>query len=967
MSEPSLPSELVALADERFERFFAAARAREVDAPDPRRLPGTPERVWACSEWVAETCIRRPALLAELAASGDLDGARPAEWYARRLADDLDGIEAEAALMEVLRARRRREMLRIAWRDLGGLAGFEETVRETSELAAAVLDAALARLHEWLAQRCGEPRRADGDPQRMTVLALGKLGAAELNFSSDIDLLFAFPEAGETRGAGRSIANEEFFTRLGRRLIHVLTKPTGEGIVYRVDMRLRPFGASGPLASSFNALEDYYQIHGRDWERYALIRARPVAGDTTRGERLLERLRPFVYRRYIDFAALESLRDMKQLIAEEVSRKGLEDNVKLGRGGIREIEFIGQAFQLVRGGRTPDLRDRRILAVLERLATHEYLPDYAVRHLSAAYRFLRTTEHRLQQARDRQTHELPVEGLARRVLASGMACEDWNAFARALERHRDRVHAQFDQIFGAPLEASEPAGGALDAAWRAALEEASLAAGEGPALLAEAGFGEPDTAWELLRRLRRSYTLRALGERGQRRLARLVPALLAAVSRREHPETTLGRVLQVVESIARRSVYLALLVERPLALSQLVRLCEASPLIARHIARHPVVLDELLDARTLYAPLDREALEHEAAERLDAASSGDTEQEIEALHQLVQANVLRVAAADIARAIPLMVVSDHLTAIAEVALVRVLRMAWRDLGARHGEPRCTVDGERRSAGFVVVAYGKLGGIELGYGSDLDLVFLHGSGGEDEHTDGERSVDNSVFFSRLGQRVIHFLTTRTGTGRLYEVDSRLRPSGSSGLLVSGIEAFREYQLNDAWTWEHQALVRARAVAGDEALAERFGDIRREVLCAERDPEALRGAVRDMRDRMRRELGSRSDDRFDLKQDAGGIADIEFMVQYGTLRWARELGSYLEYTDNIRLLEGFAHSELLSGEDVQTLSDAYRAYRARVHAMSLQEQRPVVPAPAGPGDEFHDERRAVVAIWSSLMGD
>lgn len=951
-----LPPDLRELARRRLDAYAEQARSGGLSPLRVQELAGDVERVWSCSEFVVQSCTRDPALLDGLAASGDLTRACAPGAYARAVARAVDEAGDEATLMRALRQVRRREMVRIAWRDVGGCADFEETVAETSALADAIIDAALERLYAWSCAELGQPQNEDARPQQLVVFALGKLGAGELNFSSDIDLILAFPEGGQTRGGRRALANEEFFLRLARRLIKVLDRATEHGFLYRVDMRLRPFGAGGPLVSSFNALMDYYQIHGRDWERYALIRARPVAGDIEAGERLLGDLRPFVYRRYLDFGALESLRDMKRLIAEEVRRKGLAENIKLGPGGIREIEFIGQAFQLVRGGRESDLRDRRILRVLERLGERGHLPEHAVHELTTAYRFLRTCEHRLQQAEDRQTHTLPEDRAGRSRLAAGMGFAHWKSLEHALAAHRTRVQAQFEQVFAAPQTEGRAAADNLEALW-----EGSADAAHGAGILRQAGFPDGASAWEELEKLKRSYSVRALGERGRGRMRRLIPLLLSAIANQPDPIATLQRVFAVVESIARRSVYLALLVERPLALSQLVQLCAASPWIARQIARHPVLLDELLDPRNLYAPLDRDALQSELAARLGGVPpGGDPEQEVDVLRQFKQANVLRVAATDVAGVVPLMRVSDHLTAIAEVCLERVLTLAWRDLVARYGTPRCGDGGEQREAGFIIVGYGKLGGIELGYSSDLDLVFLHGSSGGVQRTDGPRSVDNGVFFGRLGQRLIHFLAARTPAGILYEVDSRLRPSGASGLLVSALDAFEHYQRHEAWTWEHQALVRARAVAGDPELARRFAHIRRAVLLMERDPERLRTDVREMRQRMRAQLGTKASERFDIKQDPGGIADIEFMVQYAALRWARELGEYLAFTDNIRLLEGIEAAGLLPADDARVLADAYRAYRARVHALALQEQ-PEVADDA----EFGEYRTQVTRIWRQVM--
>ncbi len=915
--------------------------------------------VWGCSEFVAQSCIREPALLKDLLASGDLSSRYPHDRYAEQLARALDAAEDEAGLMSGLRTVRRREMVRIAWRDLAGSANLEDTVHDLSNFADAALDAALGRLHRWQAASWGEPMDGEGRPQSMTIIAMGKLGASELNFSSDIDLIFAIPQDGCTVGGRRQRTSQEFFVRLGQRLIHVLNTKTPDGMVFRVDMRLRPFGASGPLVMTFDAMEAYYQTHGREWERYALIKARAVAGDPVRGEALLQRLQPFVFRRYLDFGAFESLREMKALIGQEVMRKGLENDVKLGRGGIREVEFIVQAFQLIRGGREPALRDRRLLSTLKQLAVRGYLPEQAARDLEHAYRFLRTTEHRLQEVDDRQTQALPGTAEGRARLAFGMGFNAWNDFEAALNTCREQVQKHFEQVFATPDE--EVTESKLMADLRAVWLEL-VPAEQAANLFTQAGFEDGGAALKALETLRATYSVRVMGREGRSRLDRLMPLLLSAVGHSEHPTAALERVVRLVEAVARRSVYLALLVEYPVALSQLVRLCGASPWIAAHLTRYPLLLDELLDPRSLYAPPDQVRLAEDLDVQLRKVPAEDMEQEMEALRVFKQANVLRVAAADSAEAIPLMVVSDHLTWIAEVIVRQALSLAWRDLTARYGVPRCRVDGETVDAGFIIIAYGKLGGIELGYGSDLDLVFLHGSRGERQHTDGAKSIDNGVFFGRLGQRLIHLMTSSTGAGTLYEIDARLRPSGASGLFVSNMDAFEEYQRGQAWTWEHQALVRARVVAGDEALALRFQRVRQAVLGRQRDSVELRTEVREMRAKMRAQLSKSREGFFDLKQDAGGIADIEFMVQYGVLLWTHKHPAVLEWTDNMRLLETFAAEGLLSQEEATLLGDAYRAYRAEVHKCALQEQDAVVA-----GDRFAELRQQVSAVWDRLIGD
>ena len=952
-----LPAPLAATGRERL-----AALASSIETLDAGGLPGDAARVLACSDFVFSSCERNPSMLEDLVSSGDLEapypasaagaGGRPslrerAESVARA-AGSIDG------LMTDLRRLRRREMVRIAWRDIGGLADFDETVRDTSDLADAIIETSLDRLHEWQCADLGTPIGHTGEPQQLVVLALGKLGASELNFSSDIDLIFTFPENGQTEGGRRSVDNDRFFLQLARKLVKVLGEPTADGFVYRVDMRLRPFGTQGPLVLSFDALEEYYQTHGRDWERYAFIRVRAVSGDMVLAAELLERLRPFVYRRYIDFGTLQSLRSLKVVMEQEVARKGMEHSVKHGPGGIREVEFTGQAFQMVRGGRTPALRYRRLLTVLARLGELELLPAHAVESLSSAYRFLRAAEHRLQQVDDRQEHMLPLDEPGRARIAAGMGYASWEAFSERLDRHRRNVDEQFAQVFGQERETDATAGGdPLGALLSASTDEET-----GVTLLEGAGFAAAREAWAVIARYRDTIALKMPDALGHERLARLTPDLLRAIAAQSNATTTLERVMTVIESIAKRSVYLALLAERSIALSQFVQLCAASPWIARLLGRHPVLFDELLDPRTLYEPLAPDRLDKDIAERLTAIDDPDREHEMDCLRQSKQANVLRVAAADVSRRIPLMVVSDHLTEIAEAVLRAALAIAWRDITARHGRPS-SMPRDAAFAPYAIIAYGKLGGIELGYGSDLDLVFVHDDDSS-AMTTGPKSIDLATFYARLTQRLIHVLTTMTSQGALYEVDPRLRPDGSKGVLVNTLEGLGEYVRDKAWTWEHQALVRARAVAGDPALGQRFAHLRRDILLRDRDGDTLRDDVRSMRERMRTELGSRGSGRFDLKQDPGGVADIEFMVQYGALRWGSRLGADLDFTDNIRLLDGFRRADLMPEEDVTLLADAYRAYRGRIHEVSLQESEAVVG-----NEEFAELREAVVAIWNRLM--
>ena len=918
------------------------------DAPAlPAAILASLPAVWAASPFVAGQCIRRPALLRQLVDSGRLRRARGEHEYAGLLAEALAGVDDEPGLMATLRRFRNREMVRIAWRDIAGWAPLDETLADVSLLAEHCVQAALECLFRQACAARGTPCNQRGQPQNLVVLGMGKLGAWELNFSSDIDLIFAFRDDGELQDR-RQTSYVEFYTRLARNLVKVIDAITEDGFVFRVDTRLRPFGDSGPLVMSFDALETYYQSQAREWERYAMVKARALAGDLEAGRELEAFLQPFVYRRYLDYRALGELRELKRKITAELVRKDRQENVKLGPGGIREIEFIGQAFQLIRGGHEKGLRERRIQAVLARLGELGLMPAASVATLAHAYRYLRTVENRLQQYADRQTHDLPTAPEERLAIAHALGHADWDGFKAALDGVRDQVHAIFREVV---------AGGQNE---EAAVPALTGEPGQIAASLATLGFADTAGALPLLGAFHDTHAIRKLTARGEAELRRVLPELIRAAARTAAPLQTLERLLGLIEAIASRNVYLTLLAENPPAREQLVKLAAASPWIGNAIAHHPLLLDELLDPRSLYRPLTREELRRELAHRLASIEVDDPEALMIALRQFKQANVLRVAAADISGAIPLMVVSDYLSYLAETVVDSVMRHAWRMTAQRHGvPPGARPDEPDEPDGFGVIAYGKLGGLELGYGSDLDLVFLYDGDGLAQ-TDGAKPVTVAEFFARLGKRLIHLLTTNTPAGVLYETDLRLRPSGSSGLLVSRIDAFATYQMQEAWTWEQQALVKARFVAGDTRVGERFGSIRQRSLCRVRELESLRRDVREMREKMRDTLGAGEADVFDLKQDAGGIVDIEFLVQFGVLSRAHACAGLTEWTDVVRLLESLATAGFVTPDDAAFLKQAYCQYRDRVHRAALQETPARVPA-----SEFEAERSRVRHIWNAIM--
>jgi [glutamine synthetase] adenylyltransferase / [glutamine synthetase]-adenylyl-L-tyrosine phosphorylase len=854
----------------------------------------------------------------------------------------------EAAFMRALRVLRMERMARIAARDLAGLAPLAETLEAVSELADAACAAALAFAEKELQKIHGKPRDESGAPVTAYVLGMGKLGGRELNFSSDIDLIFGYSANGATDGR-QSVATEQYYEKVVRLFTRYLGERTPDGFVFRVDWLLRPFGASGPPAMASGAIEEYYQVHGREWERYAMIKARVVAGDAKAGGALLAALRPFVYRRYLDFNAVGALREMKRMINAEVQRKELHDNVKLGAGGIREIEFIVQAFQLMRGGREAPLRDHRLLVVLDYLGTAGYLPAKTAAQLREAYEFLRRVENAIQMRDDEQRHEPPDDPSARAALAVALGFADWKALAARLQAVRGFVQGEFARLFAEPEPTGEheTLGAAVTELWRG---DAAVGI-EG---LRQAGFGEDaaDLA-EAIGALRDSPLTRTLSETSVARLESAVARVLADSRALPSPALAASRTLRVLSAIVGRSTYVTLLRENKGARAQLLRLCAASPWITELLAQAPILLDQLLDSRSLYAPPDRAQMQAELDALFAQVAKGDTEAGMNLLRNFRQEVMLRVAASDLVEALPLVKISDRLTWLAEVILEKTLARVRAELTEQSGEPRRG----RKPVAFGVVAYGKFGGIEMGYGSDLDLIFLHDCEDLQAPTrGGEKALPAEVWLTRLAQRVIHWLSTQTSAGRAYEVDLELRPDGRRGLTVNSLASFEHYQRESAWTWEHQALTRARAVAGDAPLREAFERIRREVLTRARDAGKLRKDVADMRERMRKALDKSTAERFDVKQGVGGLTDIEFITQYLVLRHAPKHPQLLDWPDHWRQTEALAAAGVLPSAQATALIEVYRSYRAWLHRRSLQQLDGLAPAA-----DFAGERERTVALW------
>ncbi len=863
-----------------------------------------------------------------------------ATWHVALTEDMLIGAlrpppASETELATRLRRLRQRALAHIALRDLCGRASLAEVVESMTMLADVTTNQALAFHHRQLAAQFGEPLDAWGAPQRLLVIGMGKLGGRELNVSSDVDYIFIYPEDGETAGP-RRIENLDFFTRLGKRLIAALGDRTGDGQVFRVDMRLRPNGDSGPLVCSVDALENYFITQGREWERYAWIKARVMnTGENEQpdGMAALKRVsRPFVFRKYLDFGAINAMRDLHAQIRREVARKDMADHVKLGPGGIREIEFIAQVFQLIRGGRDPALQVRPTLSVLKLLAERRLIPAATESELREAYIFLRRLEHRLQYVEDQQTHRLPDDPGDRGRIAHSLGCSDWSALMAVLDRHRDAVSRHFEQVFSDPGEGDH----ALAGVWLGQSEADTMTE-----TLAALGYGQPRGVIERLDELRQSTRYRQLPAQNRERLDAVGPRLLEAAARSTDPDTALNRGLAFLETISRRGAYLALLQQYPDALRRVADIIGASSWAADYLNRHPILLDELLDPRLMDVATDWMGFAAELDQNL-ADHAGDAEREMDILREMHHAQVFRLLAQDLGGLHTLERISDHLSELADILVQRALDLCWSKLRQRHcDKPR-----------FAVIGYGKLGGKELGYGSDLDLVYVF------DDPAGEAGEN----YGRLGQRLNTWLSSRTPAGILFETDLRLRPNGDSGLLAVSVEAFRDYQLHHAWVWEHQALTRARFVAGDPAVGDRFESVRREILCAERDPTRLRDEVVAMRRKMLDAHGSRTPGEFDIKQDPGGIIDVEFIVQYLVLAHARRHPELCGNLGNIALLALAADLGLVPRELADGARDAYREYRRLQHLLRLNAA-PKARVEAGAVARQTD---AVGVLWRHVFG-
>ncbi|WP_180183216.1 bifunctional [glutamate--ammonia ligase]-adenylyl-L-tyrosine phosphorylase/[glutamate--ammonia-ligase] adenylyltransferase [Acinetobacter sp. YH01020] len=857
------------------------------------------------------------------------------------VASSLAEIQDENSWMRVIRVLRARLMFRWIWQDANQLTDVVTLTRELSDFADASICAAKDFALNPLIAKYGEPLGYKGKVQDLIVVAMGKLGAQELNLSSDIDLIFAFDEQGETNGR-KCIDVQQFCILWGQKLIYLLDHITADGFVFRVDMRLRPWGDGSALAISHAALEKYLSQHGREWERYAWIKARIVTGGKE-GAELLEMTRPFVFRKYVDYTAFEAMRDMKAMIEREVLRRNIEDDIKLGAGGIREVEFIVQVFQLIYGGSKLELQDRQCLVSLHHLGEVGLLEKTAVADLEDAYLFLRRIEHAIQALNDQQTQSLPHEPEPRQRILDTLGFASWVDFLNVLNQKRAKVIYQFEHL----IKEKEP---------DPLLESFSH-------LEAQLNDVLDDDAKNLIHEFWYGHALKKLPAKAVQRLKTFWPHLIEAILQSDKPQVALLRLMPLVESVLRRTVYLVMLIESKGALQRLVKMATVSPWICEELTHYPVLLDEFLSMD--FELPKRKDLEDSLRQQLLRIEIDQVEDQMRVLRLFKKSNVLAVAASDVLAESPLMKVSDALTDIAEVSVNATLHLAYQIVAKKHGYPidaegqRCSID----HTAFAVIGYGKVGGIELGYGSDLDLVFIHYMD-EQADTDGQKPISGFEFAMRVAQKFMSLMTTQTLDGRVYEVDTRLRPSGEAGLLVTSLKAFEQYQHKNAWVWEHQALVRARTIAGEHSLRIEIENLRCNILTQPRDENNVRAEVLKMRQKMKDHLGSskeqQKDGIFHLKQDAGGIVDIEFMAQYAVLAWSGSNPDLAHYSDNVRILEDAARTDCLSSADATALIQAYLRERAESHRLALANQSMQVSA-----DDWHDTRVVVCKLWQRLI--
>ncbi|MDH3220678.1 MAG: bifunctional [glutamate--ammonia ligase]-adenylyl-L-tyrosine phosphorylase/[glutamate--ammonia-ligase] adenylyltransferase [Gammaproteobacteria bacterium] len=902
------------------------------------------ERLAVASPYAVHQMLRNQGLAQDLL---KLDGFLLDDQIGDATADEKADIER---VKRDLRHYRHRKLVEIIYLDVVGENPVETTLQHLSDLADQLIRVALDVCSRSLSAKHGQPVDAQGNEMQLNIIAMGKLGGRELNFSSDIDLICCFDHDGELQGYGQ-LSYQEYFARLVRLFSQVLGDITEDGFVYRVDLRLRPWGDSGPVVLSHGALEHYYQLHGREWEQYAMVKARVITGSDQSRAHLVALLKPFVYRRYHDYRVFEGLATLKEKIDVQARSKGMRVNIKIGPGGIREIEFFVQAFQILKGGRNRRLQSTGIFYCFDALLKYDIIDRETIETLRAAYRFLRLLENRIQMYEDQQTHDLPDNPAQRARIAATLGFSDWDELNDRLQQHRDRVYRLFRELFRREVESGpEPI---IDDSFEESIDDEKRWD-----FIDRSGIADSAQINKSLNRFLRSKAWSYMSARAKKRFNTLLPGLLETIESCAEPASLFDRFMRLFSSIAGRSVYFELLYQNLALLEKLASLFEKSAWIADEVSQYPMLLENLIHPGERDR-FDKTKLQLRLQNQL-ANVEGDTELELDSLRLFKREQTLVIASAELAQEIDAMQVGRYLSELAGVVLEAVYQLARGDLQQKFGIPECSEDGNRREANFSIIGYGKLGGFEMHYQSDLDLIFLHDSGGEEQHSNGEKCIENSVYFARLAQKIISMTSVLTGSGKLYEIDSRLRPEGSSGLLVSSLQAYLRYQLEKAWTWEHQALVRARVVAGSPLLRQSFGRIREQVLRLPREDQKLRTDIVEMREKIYRSKRPPEDQRRDLKQSRGTMVDIEFMVQYWVLANANNIGSDCLYSDNISLLNELLRLNLITGSQSR-LVEIYEDYHRLLHESVLQNRSAEVDA------DIVDERiNHVKKCWNECFG-
>ena len=915
--------------------------------------------VWYASPFIKRVCISQPRWLYKLLAENELQNNCDVNKYRKVLQPIIESANDVEVLQQLLRQQRTAAFARIAWRDLQQYTTVEQTLHELSAFAEVCVQETLQWCFQWLQSRPHASDFIKTLQQNIVIFALGKLGGGELNFSSDIDIVIAYSENNQFT-QDESAKTIEFYLKVAQLFIKVLSEQTQDGFVFRVDARLRPFGDAGALVPSFLSIDLYFQTHGRDWERYAWMKARVIAGDVQLGEAFLQEITPFIYRRYLDYGAMQSLRDMKALIDNKACQEGAKENLKIGFGGIREIEFTAQMFQLIYGGKDSSLRISSTLKALQQLEKQGLLTTDWASDLSAAYVFLRKAENVLQLREDQQTHILPVEEKLRSNYAFSMGMQDWKTFYAEYKTQVNVVNGLYQSLLKVDDESGhkELNDNEFEKIWLQVDDD------EFCLNILNKHFSEnAQQIYEHLHNFSQSNLVQKLVPIARTRLDDLLPIFMLHLQGVEEPLAVTDRFLNILKKIVQRSTYISLLIENKNKLSSILVLIQASPWIAQYLATHPLLLDEVLRMDEDYEPPSIDEMHQQLAASLASVEEG-LEEYMGGLREFKNSQVIQIAAADVVEKYPIMKVSDHLSWLAEACLKSALAYAYHELVEKYGKPTSVLNEHAYTPEVLIVEYGKLGGLELGYGSDLDIVFLHNSEGSVCETagtaKGDGKIHNEVFFTRLVQRTIHILTTVMAGGKVFEIDLRLRPHGESGPVVSSVHAYENYLINDAWMWEIQALVRARAVTASKKMQSKFENIRRKVLSQARNHNDVQAAIIEMRNKMLNANKDKSSVNFNIKKDTGGVIDIEFIVQFLVLNYSKNYPQICEHTDNVRILDACAEVGLVEQQDAEELKRIYLKYRKHLHQLSLKLLPEIVDSKV-----FTKERDVVQNYWASLL--